>query len=154
VLSSRSFSFLQGALSVARFSEKSPTIDFASCELIIGKVLRWSCGAGLAPAREETTETLLLPFLQDRQIDERENKKTHRQIAPLVSSSDKAKQRARSRAQSFSIVEPKKNCALAKAFSRTQQTSQSETVSVRHVDVELLYQPRRQKSSEKTPTRS
>ena len=135
---------------MARFSEKFPTIGFASCELIIGKVLRWSCGAGLAPAREETTETLLLPFLQDRQIDERENKKTHRQIAPLVSSSDKAKQRARSRAQSFSIVEPKKNCALAKAFSRTQQTSQSETVSVRHVDVELLYQSRRQKSAAET----
>jgi len=60
---------------VARFSEKFPTIDFASCELIIGKVLRWSCGAGLAPAREETTETLLLHFCK---IDKSMSAKTKR----------------------------------------------------------------------------
>src|SRR5207237_10601743 len=46
---------------------KIPTIYFAACESIIGKVPAGPVDARLAPARVETTETLLLLFLQDRQ---------------------------------------------------------------------------------------
>jgi len=58
--------------------------------------------------------------LQDRQIDERENKKTHRQIAPLVSPSHAAKQRARSRAKSFRFSSPRK---IALSLKRSAERS-------------------------------
>src|SRR5207253_9402960 len=131
--------FFAGALSVARFSEKFPTIYFASCESIIGKVPRWSRGREIGSRKGRNNGDLAPPLFVRSTSDERENKKTDWQIAPLVSPSHAAKQRARSRAQSLSIVEPEKNRTVTKAFSGTQQTSQGETISVRHVDVELLH---------------
>ena len=72
----------------------------------------------------------------------------------LVGAGDQTKQRPGSRTESFQIEEPTENCALFKALGGTQQTPQGQAVSIGDVDVEFLYQPRRQKPSEEPEARA
>src|SRR5262252_3856125 len=76
------------------------------------------------------------------------SKSAEGKFAALVAARYGEERRARSRSRGVQAHQCKENCHVAEAFGGTQRAPEIRRLSLRAIDADLLYQPRRQEAAE------
>src|SRR5215831_19957013 len=76
------------------------------------------------------------------------SKNAEGQFAALVAARHRKERRARSRSRGVQAHQCKENCHVAEALGGTQRAPKIRGLSLRAIDADLLYQPRRQEPAE------